>query len=456
MLDILGVNDSGSALEAASPTIIKVIGCGGGGSSAVNRMIAANIGNVDFIVLNTDLQALNLSNAPNRLAIGQKLTGGLGAGGNPEIGEKAAEEDSAVISNILKGANMVFVTAGMGGGTGTGSAPVVAKIAREQGALTVAVVTTPFEFEGKVRMRLAAEGIKKLHDAVDSLIVIPNEQLLKMDNKNVTFRDAFVMADDVLRQGVQGISNIITTAGDVNTDFSDVKSAMQGQGDAILAVGVGTGDNRAVDAATKAINNKMLENSNIDGAKNILINICSNEDLTLSEVSEIIKIITASADSNARIFWGQVVDPTMENEVSVTVIATGFSHKSASAPEAKVEVAASSKKDPNTFDYGTFTSLLNPTKSQSQTSPESFSSGKQTTQQNYSEEISSQAEAESEQINSANRSRNNQNKKGSLGNALNSAAIVPPANFKNDGDLNKPACWRNLDNLSRTINLSKR
>ncbi|MDE6736154.1 MAG: cell division protein FtsZ, partial [Treponemataceae bacterium] len=261
MLEFRVENNAGNALHDANPTVIKVIGCGGGGSNAVNRMIDAHIQNVDFIVLNTDLQALSKSKAPNRIQIGQKVTGGLGAGGKPAVGEQAAQEDTETIKNILKGANMVFVTAGMGGGTGTGSAPIVARIARELGALTVGVVTTPFSFEGSMRMRQAQEGIKKLHEEVDSLIVIPNQQLFKIVDKKLPIREAFLLADDVLRQGVQGISSIITQSGEVNTDFADVMTAMKDQGDAILGVGIGEGDNRAVDAATAAINNKLLEDS---------------------------------------------------------------------------------------------------------------------------------------------------------------------------------------------------
>jgi cell division protein FtsZ len=326
MLEFSVVKDSESTLETANPTVIKVIGCGGGGSNAVNRMIDANIQNVEFIVLNTDLQALNLSHAQKRIAIGQKVTGGLGAGGRPEVGQEAAEEDKESITNVLKGANMVFITAGMGGGTGTGSAPVVAKIAHEMNILTVGVVTTPFDFEGPVRMRLAQEGIKKLHEAVDSLIVIPNQQLLKIVDKKMPIRQAFLIADDVLRQGVQGISSIITHAGEVNTDFADVRRAMAGQGDAILGVGTGTGENRAVDAATAAIKNPLLEDSSIDGAKNVLVNICSSEDLSMAETDEIMKIVTASADPDRSVWWGQVIDPEMGDSVSVTVIATGFTH----------------------------------------------------------------------------------------------------------------------------------
>ena len=330
------VNEEGASLSNPSPTIIKVIGCGGGGSNAVNRMIDAGIPNVDFIVLNTDLQALNSSRASTKLAIGQKVTGGLGAGGNPEVGQEAAEEDTEIIQNILKGANMVFVTAGMGGGTGTGSAPVVA------------------------RMDLAREGIERLHKEVDSLIVIPNQQLLKIVDKKAPARQAFLIADDVLRQGVEGISNIITKAGDVNTDFADVTAAMKGQGDAILGVGVGSGENRAVDAATNAIRNPLLEDSNIDGAKNILINVCSNGGISLSETAEIAKIVTASAAPRHKVFWGNVTDSSMpEDEVSVTVIATGF-NQAQSAPEEKPvhQEIPVEKKESNLVDIDEFDGLL--------------------------------------------------------------------------------------------------
>ncbi len=310
--------------KTASPTVIKVIGAGGGGSNAVNRMIAAGVNAVEFIVVNTDLQALNSSNAPVKLGIGSKLTGGLGAGGKPEIGEKAAEEDKETLANVLKGADMVFVTAGMGGGTGTGAAPVIAKIAKEQGALTVGVVTKPFNFEGKVKMQLAEEGIAKLREQVDTLIIIPNQHLLKIVDKKTPIKKAFVIADDILRQGVQGISDVITTAGEVNCDFADVRSCMEDKGDAILGIGEGQGENRAVDAASQAIDNPLLEDSHIDGAKNILINITGGEDLTLSETGEIISTITAAADPNVKLKYGTVIDPSFDDQIKVTVIATGF------------------------------------------------------------------------------------------------------------------------------------
>ncbi len=324
--------------SGCSPTVIKVVGCGGGGSNAVNRMIFRDLSNVDFIVLNTDMQALGRSRAKTKLAIGQKVTKGLGAGGKPEVGEQAAEEDKELITNELRGADMVFITAGMGGGTGTGSAPVVARIAKELGCLTVAVVTTPFEFEGNVRMRQAHEGLKKLHEQVDSLIVIPNEQLFKNIDKNLTVKESFKKADEVLCQGVEGISNIITNPGDVNTDFADVRNAMAGQGNAIFGIGIGEGENRATDAAYNAIHNPMLENSRIDGAKNLLVNICASEEITLAEVGEICKIVSASADKNYNMFWGQVTQPELEGKISVTVIATGFEETGKAVVEEQDEV----------------------------------------------------------------------------------------------------------------------
>ncbi|MBN2874013.1 MAG: cell division protein FtsZ, partial [Spirochaetales bacterium] len=267
-------------------TVIKVIGAGGGGSNAVNRMMEAGLRNVEFIVANTDLQALGRSRAAVKLGLGAKITHGLGAGGKPEIGEKAAMEDRAVVSEALQGADMVFITAGMGGGTGTGSAPVIAQIAKELGALTVAIVTKPFDFEGKVKMRLAEEGIEKLREAVDTLIIIPNQHLLKIVEKRTPIREAFKLADDVLRQGVQGISDLITVAGEINIDFADVNTVMSGQGDAIMGIGTARGDNRAVEAAEKAVSNPLLEDARIDGAKSILINITGGESFTLNEYEE--------------------------------------------------------------------------------------------------------------------------------------------------------------------------
>ena len=367
--------------SVVSPTVIKVVGAGGGGSNAVNRMIDAGIANVQFIVANTDLQALNKSKAELKLGIGSKLTGGLGAGGRPEVGEKAAQEDSETIANALKGADMVFVTAGMGGGTGTGSAPVIAKIAKEQGALTVGVVTKPFAFEGKVKMKLAEDGIEKLRAEVDTLIVIPNQHLLSIVDKKTPIKQAFLLADDVLRQGVQGISDIITGLGEVNCDFADVKTAMEGKGDAILGIGEGHGDNRAVDAATNAINNPLLEDSRIEGAQNILINITGGEDFSLMEAEEIINIINASADPNVFMKYGVVIDPELTDKLLVTVIATGFPQDGVSANKTQLEVSDDNKAgNESSDDDGKYISLddwnrLNKDKRQSQgdlfTSPDS-------------------------------------------------------------------------------------
>ena len=310
-----------------SPTVIKVIGVGGGGSNAVNRMIAAGLTHVEFLAVNTDLQALQLSNAETRLPLGSKLTGGLGAGGKPEVGEKAALEDKEEIQNIIRGADMVFITAGMGGGTGTGAAPIIAEVAREMGILTVAVVTKPFDFEGRRKKQLAEEGIAKLRAAVDTLITIPNQHLLKIVERRTPIKEAFLIADDVLRQGVQGISDLITKPGEINIDFADVKTIMNGRGDALMGIGVGNGENRAVDAATNAINNPLLEDARIEGAKGILVNVSGGVDFSLSEYEEVLNIITANADDDALIIAGSAVDELMDNEVKVTVIATGFENE---------------------------------------------------------------------------------------------------------------------------------
>ena len=314
-------------LLPVNPTVIKVIGAGGGGSNAVNRMLECNIQYVDFIVANTDVQALNYSKAPMKLVIGSKLTGGLGAGGKPEVGEKAAMEDTEIIANAVRGAHMVFITAGMGGGTGTGSAPVIAKIARDQGALTVGVVTKPFGFEGRAKMRTAEAGIEKLRQNVDTLVVIPNQHLLNLVDSKQTIKDAFVMADDVLRRAVQGIADIITKNGLVNIDFADVRSTMAGQGDALMGVGTGSGENRAVDAATNAINNPLLEDSHIEGATRILVNIYAAEMPSTVEVNDIMEIVTANAHPDVETIHGITVDETdeaMKDKITVTVIATGF------------------------------------------------------------------------------------------------------------------------------------
>ncbi len=323
-------------------TVLKVIGVGGGGSNAVNRMIAAGLKNVQFIAANTDLQALQMSRAETRLPLGTKLTGGLGAGGIPEVGEKAALEDEGRIRDALSGADMVFITAGMGGGTGTGGAPIVARLAKELGALSVAVVTKPFDFEGRRKMALAEEGIDKLRSEVDTLIVIPNQYLLKIVERRTPIREAFLMADDVLRQGVQGISDLITEPGEINIDFADVRTIMKGNGDSLMGIGIGRGDNRAVDAATNAINNPLLEDAKIEGARGILVNVTGGTNFCLSEFEEVLKIITASADSQALVISGTSINEALEDQLKVTVIATGFG--SERRQEEKAPAAADKQK----------------------------------------------------------------------------------------------------------------
>jgi cell division protein FtsZ len=305
-------------------TVIKVIGAGGGGCNAINRMIQCEVKGVEFIATNTDRQALNRSKAELTLSIGSKLTAGLGAGGKPEIGEKAAMEDREIIANAIKGADMVFVTAGMGGGTGTGAAPVIAQVARECGALTVGVVTKPFSFEGRYKMRLAEEGIAKMREAVDTLIVIPNQRLFSSVERKTTISEAFLIADDILRQGVQGISDLITETGLVNIDFADIKTIMYGQGDALMGIGVGSGENRAALAANNAIDNPLLEDTTLEGAQRILINITGGENLTLVELEEVAQTVTEKADQDALIIYGTSLDSKLGDKLQVTVIATGF------------------------------------------------------------------------------------------------------------------------------------
>ncbi|MBW4027904.1 MAG: cell division protein FtsZ [Acidobacteria bacterium] len=302
---------------------IKVIGVGGGGGNAVNRMIAARVEGVEFIAANTDVQALKLSQAPVKLQLGVKLTSGLGAGANPDVGRRAALEDSEKIIEALEGADMVFVTTGLGGGTGTGAAPVIASLASEMGALTVAVVTRPFGFEGKRRMQQAERGMQELLDAVDTMIVIPNEKLLDVA-KDAGFFESFRIADDVLRQGVQGISDIITIPGIINRDFADVKTTMAGMGYAVMGTAVRSGPNRSLEAAQAAISSPLLEDGAIDGARGILINISGSSSLKLSEVNEASTLIQNAAHEDANIIFGAVLDETMGDEIKITVIATGF------------------------------------------------------------------------------------------------------------------------------------
>jgi len=302
---------------------IKVVGVGGGGQNAVNRMIEAGLQGVEFAALNTDAQALMMSNAPFKLRLGEKLTRGLGAGSNPEIGQKAAEESREEIRTLLQGADMVFITAGMGGGTGTGGTPIVAEIAREVGALTVGVVTKPFSFEGRRRQQQAEQGIANLRDKVDTLIVIPNDRLLQVAEKKTSIIEAFRLADDVLRQGVQGISDLITVPGLINLDFADVRTIMANAGSALMGIGVASGEERAIKAAKMAISSPLLEAS-IEGARGILLNITGSSNLGLFEVNDAAEIIAEAADPEANIIFGAVIDESLRDEVRVTVIATGF------------------------------------------------------------------------------------------------------------------------------------
>jgi cell division protein FtsZ len=305
---------------------IKVIGVGGGGNNAVNRMIEHGVQGVEFIAVNTDAQALNLSKAEVKMQIGGKLTRGLGAGANPEVGKKAAEESKEQIEGVLSGADMVFVTAGMGGGTGTGAAPVIAQIARDLGALTVGVVTRPFTFEGKKRSNQASGGISAMKEAVDTLIVIPNDRLLEIVDKSTPMLEAFREADNVLRQGVQGISDLIATPGLINLDFADVKTIMSNKGSALMGIGVASGESRAAEAAKKAINSPLLETS-IDGAQGVLMNITGGSNLSLYEVQEAADIVATATDQEVNMIFGSVINENLKEEIIVTVIATGFNEE---------------------------------------------------------------------------------------------------------------------------------
>lgn len=303
---------------------IKVIGIGGGGGNAVNRMIEAGIEGIEFLVANTDLQALKRSKAPIKIQLGSKLTKGLGAGANPNVGREAALEDTDKIIEVLEGADMVFVTTGLGGGTGTGGAPIIASLATELEALTVAVVTKPFQFEGRRRMQQAENGLRELRECVDTVITIPNERLLHTVEKNSSLGESFGVADDVLRQAVQGISDLITVPGLINLDFADVKSIMAGMGMALMGAGRASGENRAIEATQQAISSPLLEEATIQGAKGVLINITGGPDLTLYEVNTASTIIREAADEDANIIFGAVIDENMRDEMKITVIATGF------------------------------------------------------------------------------------------------------------------------------------
>jgi len=310
---------------------IKVIGVGGGGGNAVNRMVHAGVEGVQFLVANTDCQALNGNRASFKLQIGAKLTKGLGAGGNPEVGRSAALEDSEKVLEALSGADMVFVTTGLGGGTGTGAAPVIANLAREMGALVVAVVTLPFSFEGRRRRLQAEEGLAALREVVDTVITIPNDKLLHTVERGTPIGEAFTVCDDVLRQAVQGISDLITVPGEINLDFADVKTVMAGMGMALMGTGSADGEHRAIEAAQRAISSPLLEDASIHGARGVLINITGGEDMSLHEVCEAAKIVQEAADPDANIIFGTVIDRGQQHKVKVTVIATGFMHGRAEA-----------------------------------------------------------------------------------------------------------------------------
>lgn len=459
MINVLSVNEEKTAgqgevqpaflekkQETINPTKIKVIGCGGCGGNSVNNMVDAGIQGVEFIAINTDLQHLAVSKADYKLQIGKKATKGLGAGMHPEIGEEAAKEETETLKKMLEGTDMVFIAAGMGGGTGTGSAPVVAKIAKDFGILTVAVVTTPFDFEGEARRELAEEGIKKLRSEVDSLIVIPNQRVLEGDDKNLSVLQGFKKIDDILRQGVQGISDVITKTGVVNRDFKDVETVMKGQGNAILGIGIANGENRAVDAASNAINNKLLSDTHIDGAKNILIKISGNESLGIGECTEIVNGIKASAAKNARVLWGLYTEPELGDNISVTVVATGFD--TPESAEEKIEpsveekgdgVFAKEKIDRNTISSGTFVNVLNGGNLSEVSSPKTEKPALHTG--THVEQSTASRIAGSSVSGTKNPSRPY-------------SGSVPPANVDVD-DINMPACWRKQQ-YSKSINLIKK
>ena len=315
-----------NSMPVGNPAKIKVVGVGGGGGNAVERMIKSGLTGVEFWIMNTDLQVLGYSSAKNKLQLGTKETNGLGAGGNPLVGEKAAEEAQQEITAALEGADMVFVTAGMGGGTGTGAAPIVAKIAKDLGILTIGVVTKPFSFEGKRRMAQANQGLEKLREAVDSLLVIPNDKLLEVVDRRTGVTDAFVVVDEVLLRGVKGISDIITIPGLINVDFADVKSVMEASGSAIMGIGRGSGEGRAVEAAKIAINSNLLETS-IHGASGLIVNITGGPDMTLFELTDAINLINDAVLDDAKVIIGTSIDEDLQGEISVTVIATGFELK---------------------------------------------------------------------------------------------------------------------------------
>jgi len=334
-------------MEYEQAAKIRVVGVGGGGNNSIDHMVANKVNGVDFVAVNTDVQALKRSEATEKLQIGTKLTKGLGSGGNPEMGRKSAEESREDLRELLNGSDMVFVTAGMGGGTGTGAAPIVANVAKEMGALTVGVVTRPFGFEGRRRAQQAEFGISELKEQVDALITIPNDKLLQIIDNRTPMTDAFAIVNDVLHQGIQSITDLISTPALINLDFNDVKSVMKDAGSALMGIGVAKGENRAVDAATAAISSPLLESS-IDGAQGVILNITGCNNLSLFEVNEAAKIVEAAADKEANIIFGAAIDPTLDDEVRVIVIATGFDNKE--AKPAKKEPAREERSSFGTFD----------------------------------------------------------------------------------------------------------
>jgi len=342
------------------PAVIKVVSAGGGGANALNRMKENGLSGVQFISVNTDIQDLyDKSLAETKVQIGSKLTGGRGAGGKPEVGEKAALEDRESLVNALSGADMVFITACMGGGTGTGSAPVLAEISMELGILTVAVVTTPFNFEGRYKMGLAMDGIKKLRGIVDTLIVIPNQYLFKLIDRNTPLDKAYQKADAVLRHGVQGISDLITKVGYQNTDFSDVETIMKGKGDALMGIGIGTGENRAKDAVAKAIDNPLLEDTSMEGATGVLVNVAAASEVSLIEIDEMISAIKDKCDPDVHVIHGVNIDPSLGDSIQLTVIATGFQN----APAAEIKKTGTKKTSESDFiDYGEYVRMREKTK----------------------------------------------------------------------------------------------
>ncbi len=336
---------------------LKVVGVGGGGCNAINTMVNGGLQGVEFIAINTDVQTLNMNKAATKIQIGSKLTRGLGAGANPEVGRQAALEDADQIADCLKGSDMVFITCGLGGGTGTGASPVIADISKELGALTVAVVTKPFPFEGRMRAGQADEGLTNLKSRADTLITIPNQRLMSIGGKHMSIKDAFMKADEVLLYAVRSISDLIISSGHVNVDFADVKTVMSERGMAIMGVGVGSGDRRAVEAAHKAISSPLLEDISIHGAKGVLINVTGNTDMTLHEVTEASTLIQEQAHEDARVIWGLVFDESMEDSVRITVIATGFGDDVAKVQE-KPEKPEKIRRESLFLDNGTIPAFV--------------------------------------------------------------------------------------------------